>query len=180
MPKIINAGDDVVLTVDAEDGQYHINAAGLHNNPWPTPTSGLFGGEDNWIAVLCGTEYGPVTVRVQYLNAAPATATSEHWDMIGERDLVQDPADHPPTRWGRDIVTITEIYSDAVAVMAMPGGRYRARIHVRNRQESHNRNDPFTAIEEHLLIFWSVGSSTPPQTLTELDDYSTLVLGSGS
>lgn len=180
MPQTINFGDDVVLTVNAEDGQYHINAAGVHVDPWPTPTAALFGGEDNWIAVLCGTEYGPITVRIQVLDAAPGITTDDQWDMIGERDLVQNPGDHQPTRWGRDIVTITELYSDAVAVMAMPAGRYRVRIHVRNRQEAHHRNDPFTAFEEHYLIFWHADDSTAPRILTDLDEYGTVTVGDES
>ncbi|HJP77448.1 MAG TPA: hypothetical protein VJ914_24480 [Pseudonocardiaceae bacterium] len=180
MPQTINVGDDVVLTVNAQDGQYHINAAGLHTDPWPTPTATLFGGDDNWIAVLCGTEYGPITVRVRYLGVAPSITTGERWDMIGERDLVQDPGDHSPTRWGRDIVVITEIYSDVVAVIAMPPGRYRMRVHVRGRQEAHQRNDPLAAIEEHSLVFWRVDRATPPETLTDLDEYGNAILGAVS
>jgi hypothetical protein len=172
VPQTINAGDDVVLTVHAQDSQYHVNAAGLHDNPWPEPTASLFGGEDNWIAALTGTEYGPVTVRVQYLASAPPAVEVEHWDMIGERDLLQDPSGYPPTRWGRDVATIAEIYGDVVAVLAMQAGRYRVRLHVRNRQEAHQRNDPTTAIEQHLFQIWSAASAQPAQVLTDIDSYA--------
>jgi hypothetical protein len=169
-PQTIEPGDDVVLTINSQYGQYHIDAVTMHLDPWPTPTAGLFNGEEGWVGVLTGTAQGPVTSQVQYLRSSPS-AVLEGWDMVGERDLVHEPRENP-TRWGSDVITISETEGKVVAVLTAPPGRYRIRLHVRNRQEAHTRNDPTVAIENHLIQLWATESESPINILSELDTYA--------
>ncbi|GAA0970866.1 hypothetical protein [Actinocorallia libanotica] len=78
--------NDPVL-VTAQEGQYHIQDGPERLNPWPDPVEALTTGEDNWIAVITGTQWGPVTVHHRLLSKPP-TALDPDWDMIAERDIV--------------------------------------------------------------------------------------------
>ncbi|PKW16850.1 hypothetical protein [Saccharopolyspora spinosa] len=91
---------DVALSVRSMDGQYHIRSLPGMNDAWPISHDGLFVGEDNWVAVLCGTQFGPIELRVRKHDTTPEEI-DQGWDMSAEWSL--DCAE------GR--LTIQDIYS---------------------------------------------------------------------
>ncbi|MGI5171444.1 SAM-dependent methyltransferase [Spirillospora sp. CA-253888] len=154
--------DPRALTVTAQEGQYHIEAAADRNDPWPPPRDGLTTGEDNWAAVLTGTEWGPVTVHLQALQA-PSAHIAPSWEMIAERDLV--------TATG--IVEVRSIYLDnAAARLALTPGRYRLRIHVRGRALAAPYSVLETPLETHLIQLWPNPTAQDPVLLTGPDQYA--------
>jgi hypothetical protein len=160
---VINYGDDVVLDIRCTSGQYHVEANGDRDNPWPPSPDALTTGEDNWFAVLCGTAHGHVTVQVQLLAIAPKNDIDDTWEMVGERDI---------TVYGRGL-QIIEIDAPAPFHTIETGaGTYRARIHVRRRWEARQANDLATPIENHLLQIWPTKTPTEPSALRGPDRYA--------
>jgi hypothetical protein len=41
-----------------QDGQYYIEASGGRGGDWLDPQDGLTTGQDNWVAVITGTQWG--------------------------------------------------------------------------------------------------------------------------
>jgi hypothetical protein len=60
-----------VLTVTAMNGQYLVEASQRRGTPWPDPADALTTGEDHWMAVLTGTQHGPVTITVALAGEPP-------------------------------------------------------------------------------------------------------------
>jgi hypothetical protein len=157
----LHVGDDTVLTVIAMNGQYRIEADPEQDEDWPTPVNALATGEDGWVAVLTGTQFGPVTVQVQIL-AAPPESYETGWEMVGERDLHCD----------EDVIRIRDLFSnippDTVTVRP---GIYRLRIHVSSRAEA----SPFAVVEEpierHLVQMWAVPEPRDPVVLVGPDEW---------
>jgi uncharacterized protein YndB with AHSA1/START domain len=154
---------DVVLTIRAMDGQYHIRSSPGIDNMWPGTTDGLFVGEDNWIAVLCGTQWGPVTISIHGHNAYP-TEVDHDWDMAGEWTL------YCPT--GR--LTIQDTYSnDRPTAIDVPTGWVRLRLSVRDRSIAAQAPEPITEpIERHYLQYWPVSDREDPTVVHGPDDYA--------
>lgn len=160
----IRLGEELVLTVRAADGQYHLDTGVVHDNPWPDSVDGLTTGEAGWMAVITGVEWGPIAVRVQVRHAAPA-GTDLGWDMVAERDLIVG---------GRGIA-INEIYEAAPGYVcdAAPG-LHRVRVSVRGRGAQHGEGGE--SVEQHFLQIWPASSPTQPSTVHGPDRYGELYL----
>ncbi|GAA4876391.1 hypothetical protein [Saccharopolyspora cebuensis] len=136
---------DVVLRVNAMDGQYHIRSSPGVGDMWPASRDGLFVGEDNWVAVLCGTFWGPVDLSVRE-HDAPLGEVDRDWDMAAEWSL-----DCPEGTFA-----IHDIYSnDPPHVVEVAAGWTRLRLSVRGRTRAREVPEPVTVpVEQHLLELW--------------------------
>lgn len=158
--QILHVGDDAVLTVTAMHGQYRIEADPEQWEDWPDPVDALTSGEDGWIAVLTGTQWGPVTVRFQFRDSAPE-ALEPGWDMVGERDLVCDETE----------VRITDLFSNTPPhVVVVTPGRHRLRIHVADRAAAHPFGIVSEPIERHFVQMWATDQPADTVLLTEPDE----------
>jgi len=119
------------------------------------------------VAVLTGLYMGKIPVTAQALTAAP-DEPEDGWEVVGETDLdcpdgsiaVLDPN-------GSDYRQFGELAS------AGPG-RYRMRVHLRNRQQAEEEKE---SREEHLLLFWPVTEPAPARLLTPMDQYGRITSG---
>lgn len=149
------------LSVTAADGQYWLDASQLYDDPWPDPVYALFTGEEDWIAILTGTQYGPVTVHVTVTGTVPEQL-EPGWDMAGERDLLL-PA---------GTVRILTPASTPALQLQLDPGRYRVRIHVRGRSEAQPYGHLEEPLEEHHLVLWPTRQPQSPALLTGPDEYA--------
>jgi hypothetical protein len=109
--------DTQTVTVTAEKAQYCLESSSHRANEWPTPHNSLATGEDNWTAVLTGTQRGPVTVQLAVLDNRP-TVSQQGWDMIVERDIMSESGEI-------SVKNITD--PEPVHMLRLPVGRYRLR-----------------------------------------------------
>lgn len=152
---------EVVLTVNAADGQYHLESSPDRVDFWPSPTDGVTTGEDNWIAVLTGTEWGPVTVHI-HIRRQPPGAVAPGWDMAVERDITIDED---------NTLIVTDPYRHQIPVTIIDEpGTYRARIHVRDRDNAKNVGDTTEPIETHLIELWPATHRETPRILFGQDN----------
>lgn len=77
----------LTFVATVQDGQYYIEASGGRGGDWRDPQDGLTTGQANWVAVITGTQWGPVAVHLQSLSTAPASVEAG-WEMVVERDIV--------------------------------------------------------------------------------------------
>jgi hypothetical protein len=158
----IHLGDDTVLTIQAMNGQYRIEADPEQDDAWPDPVDALTSGEDGWIAVLTGTQHGPVAIRFEFLPAAP-DAVATDWDMVGERDLHCEDS----------VVRIKDLFSDAQPhVITVTPGIYRLRLHVSGRSAAASVRIVTEPIERHFIQMWPVAESSDPVLLVGPDDWA--------
>ncbi|MFI0468291.1 hypothetical protein ACH347_29770 [Saccharopolyspora sp. 5N102] len=145
--------DDVVLAVTVRDGQYHIRSLPGIDDMWPGSRDGLFVGEDNWVAVLCGTQWGPLELRVRRHDAPPG-GVDRDWEMAAE--------------WSLDCVegalSIQSLYgSNPPHTIDVPPGWVRLRLSVRGRQRAQEATEPLdAAAENHFLELWPVPERYDP------------------
>ncbi len=76
-----------MLVVHARDGQYHLRGSDGMDTMWPGTQDGLTVGEDNWPAVLCGTEFGQVEVTVHCLPGPPFAEDGWETNLHPSRQL---------------------------------------------------------------------------------------------
>jgi hypothetical protein len=159
---------DVVLTLTAREGQYHIHSSAGMDNPWSGTSDGLFVGEDTWVAILCGTQWGPVTASVRRHDARPAEIDSG-WDMVAEWTL----------ECPRGLLTIQALYSsEQVTAFDVPAGWVRLRVSVRNRYAASTTPEPIPEpIEHHHIQYWPVPDRQDPAVIHGPDDFASLYLG---
>ncbi|MFI5614091.1 hypothetical protein [Amycolatopsis sp. NPDC051903] len=155
----------MVLDLRSKEGQYHVDAGGAHEDDWPDPVAATTTGEDNWFAVICGTGWGPVTVRVQLLNQRPETApsTADPWEMVVERDIVAG----GPHMQLIEIMTPQPFHT----IEAGPG-RFRARIHTAHRAQAFQAGDLSEPVEHHWLQFWPADAPAEPSVLKGPDTFA--------
>ena len=158
----IQVGDDTVLTVQAMNGQYRIEANPEQDDPWPDPVDALTTGEEGWIAVLTGTQHGPVSIRFQFLATAPEMVETD-WEMVGERDLQCED----------DVVRIRDLFSDAAPqIITVSPGIYRLRVHVSGRSAAAPFGIVNEPIERHFIQMWTAQESSDPVVLVGPDDWA--------
>ncbi|MEU3622500.1 hypothetical protein BS329_03895 [Amycolatopsis coloradensis] len=158
-----DANESVVLEFPVQDGQYHIRASPGIDNEWPDSQFGLFVGEDNWIAVLCGTQYGKVRLTIQALEQAPAEI-DQSWDMAAEKTL-DCPAGH---------LTVQDLYSSSGPQrFEVAPGWIRLRISARHRASALARPefDP-SPVEHHLIQAWPTASQLEPELVYGPDEFA--------
>ncbi|MFJ1758674.1 hypothetical protein ACIOD2_00050 [Amycolatopsis sp. NPDC088138] len=160
---------DVVLTIPAMDGQYHVRTRPGVENDWPGSADGLLVGEDNWVTVLCGTQFGPVDLTVRRHPGRPAEAIAADWDMSAEWSLES----------ARGELLIRDIYSsNDPTIIATPTGWLRLRISVRGRlaasQVQGQINEP---VESHLLEAWPVDIREEPLVARGPDELAQYLVG---
>jgi hypothetical protein len=154
------------LTLAAADNQYQIQSDTHRENPWPDSPDGLLTGEDGWLAVVTGVEWGPVEVTVDYRTASPGTLPDDY-EMSAERDLVVEN--------GR--IGIREIYAPRAAeVLDAENGRYRVRVSASGRWEAFTVTSDSPA-ERHLVQIWRSDHPAEPATLTPPDRHAQNYLG---
>lgn len=156
----------LVLTVYSRDGQYQLRGQPGEENPWSDPVYGLFVGGDNWVTILCGTEWGPVAVTVHVHRAAP-DQVDRAWDMAAEWTL----------DCGDGQLDLRELYvADTPTRIMVPAGWVRLRVSVRGRHEAVSHSEPITeAIEQHLLEVWPVDDHLEPTELYGPDSMAPLL-----
>jgi hypothetical protein len=160
----------LVLTICVQDGQYHIHTRAVAGEPaWPDTSNGLLIGEATWVAVLTGTQWGPVTFTMRPLDRRPTTI-DPGWDMIAEWSL--DTAD--------GMLAIQATYGGGTTVTT-PGEWTRIRVSVRNRLAAARRNEAGEAVlnepvEEHLIQYWPTEHAEGPAVLAGPDDVATSLL----
>ena len=150
----------MVLVVAARDGQYHLRGSDGLDDMWPGTQAGLPVGEDNWLAILCGTEFGPVEVTVHCLSSPPPAENG--WEMIVERDLEVE-----------DAIVIRELYvQDQPSTVPATPGWNRLRISVRARYEAASTAALLESpVEQHLIQLWPVTTWTESQIIAGPDRY---------
>ncbi|MFJ4099825.1 hypothetical protein [Amycolatopsis japonica] len=158
-----DANQDVVLDFPARDGQYHIRTSPGIDNEWPDSQFGLFTGEDNWIAVLCGTQYGKVRLTVQILDNPPAKP-DRSWDMAAEKTL-NCPSGH---------LSLQDTYSSKDPIrFDIPAELITIRISTRNREQASTQpefTDP--PPEHHLLQAWPATTQREPELIYGPDQFA--------
>ncbi|MFR9730986.1 hypothetical protein ACL03H_17310 [Saccharopolyspora sp. MS10] len=155
--------DDVALTVSVMDGQYRIHSLSEMVEMWPGSQEGLFVGEDNWVAILCGTQWGPVDLRIRACGRPPGEV-ERGWDMVAEWSL--DCSD------GR--LTIHDLYSSEPpeAIDVVPGWM-RLRLSVRDRARASRTPEPLeTAVEHHFLQLWPAPNRQDPSVVHGPDEHA--------
>lgn len=130
---------------------------------WPGSQEGLFVGEDNWVAILCGTSWGPVDLFVRK-HDAPPEAVDQSWDMAAEWSL--DSA--------KGNMVIQNLYStDPPHVVDVDPGWIRLRVSVRDRKRANAAPEPLSAaLEQHLLELWPEPTRRDPTVVHGPDDYA--------
>ncbi|MDT8913731.1 hypothetical protein [Amycolatopsis sp. PS_44_ISF1] len=112
------------------------------------------------MAVLCGTQFGPVEVTLRLHHQPPAVDTVR-WDMSVERTL-QSPAGE---------LIVTSIYSGDPQTLTVPAGHLRLRVSVRNRAGASTLTTPPDAtVEHHHIDLWPVETDQPPQVVHGPDE----------
>ncbi|KAA9163960.1 hypothetical protein FPZ12_007970 [Amycolatopsis acidicola] len=159
----IEYGDDVVLEVRVSNRQYHVEANGDREDPWPYPADALTTGEENWFGVLCGTAQGPVNLRVQLLREKPADQLDERWEMVGERSISVD---------GKHLQIIEIAAPAPFHTLKTGAGEYRARISVAHRWEARQAGNVTKPLEEHFLQIWPADDLSDPVVLRGPDTYA--------
>ncbi|QRP47934.1 hypothetical protein [Amycolatopsis sp. FDAARGOS 1241] len=157
---------EVVLTVPVRDGQYHLRSAPGVDNMWPGTQDGIFVGEDNWVAVLCGTDWGPVELTVRVLPEPPDSVDAR-WDMAAEWTL--DGLGH---------LQIHDTYNTAtVADLDVPEGWIRLRLSARDRSlAAQAPEQPERPTEHHQLEIWPVSERLDPAVVLGPDDHARTLL----
>lgn len=163
----VTYGDEVVLTIDCKDGQYHLDAGGEHDDPWPEPDFAATTGEDSWFAVICGTDWGPVDVRFQLVHDLAEVPQSQlldaQWEMITERDI----------EVGVIPIEIIEMYTPQPYNRIETGaGLFRIRLHMANRMEARDSSDLTSPVERHWVLIWPTPEPAPPSLLRGPDTYA--------
>lgn len=160
---------DVVLTLTAREGQYHIHSSSGINNAWPGTNDGLFVGDDSWVAVLCGTQWGPITLNVRHHEVKPVSV-EQGWDMVAEWSM----------NCSRGRLTVQSLYGDEPEIFVPVSSEWvRLRVSVRNRMSGAEIQEPVAeAVEEHHLQYWPTPERESPAVLHGPDDFGTLYLQS--
>lgn len=162
--------DDVVLTIQIQDGQYHLHTGSSTGDPsWPDTPNGLLLGEETWLAVLTGTQWGPLVVTLQSLNARPVSI-DPGWDMAAEWTLNTPDSE----------ITLQTTYGGATTI-ATPEQWTRLRISVRNRRAAARRAELGEAVltepvEQHLIQYWPTTHVEDPAILVGPDEVATMLL----
>jgi hypothetical protein len=153
-----------VLTMKAMNGQYVIESSPERSDPWPAPFDALTTGEENWIAVLTGTEFGLVEIEVAITGEFPGWDPGQQgWDMVGERDLAVEHGE----------VLIHDLFSNIPPCRLQLGHRrYRLRIHVRGRAEAAPHGYLAEVLERHQILFVPTDEVRPPATLKGPDEWA--------
>jgi len=117
------------------------------------------------VAVTTGLHWGTVTVTARAVPSPPADL-DPGWDVAAETDLECPEGTISVCDWaGPD--------HRELGNLAITGpGRYRLRVHARNRQDAQERS-----AEEHHLLIWPTSHPAPPQLLTPMDAYGRLFNG---
>jgi hypothetical protein len=111
------------------------------------------------VVVITGLQWGKITVTAAAVPMAP-TELDPGWDVIAETDLECPEGVIAVSDWaGPDHPELGEL------AIAGPG-RYRLRVHARNRQAGEERSR-----EEHHLVIWPATEPAPPRLLTPMDAY---------
>lgn len=156
-----------VVTVSTADGQYRIEDPSQPvTNPWPTPTDGITTGENGWLVILTGVEWGPLDVTIQHLPAKPDKVLDD-WEIIAERSI-------NTTDTNLNIVTTS---LDLVHTISLGvRGWYTVRAHARGRMSRLARHHHTEGQEEHLLQLWPTAHKQAPTLLVGPDEYGKLLL----
>lgn len=156
------SNEEVILIVHAQDGQYHLRTGSDINEWWPDSPDGLLTGETEWIAVLCGIEFGPVEITLQ-LHEQPPPLDTEHWEMAVERTL------NCPDRE----MTIVEIYSGNAHNIPIPANLLRLRVSVRNRTTAAPLTiPPQEPVEDHRIDIWPTTNQEPTYIVHGPDEHA--------
>jgi hypothetical protein len=156
----IDPGERLTMTLHAE-GQYQFVSEQGFVDTWPTTKDGLTTGAEDWMSVLTGTRYGPITVELAHLENPPGEIQTDY-EMVVERDI--EVVDHK--------ISILELFRSAAGQFRTGFGVYRVRISVRQRQEAHDAAENGPPIEEHLIQIWVVPDISEPATLVGPDTYA--------
>ena len=122
--------------------------------------NGLVVAAHNLIAVLCGTEFGSVSVSLDWLPSNPGTPDLDPWDEIVEVSLDFEKGEG---------VLNSSLGVDPPAPPLSPGP-YRVRVHARGRDRGHALGDVDgrDLVEEHLVQAWP--APTASETRYKLTD----------
>jgi len=152
--------------IQAEDGQYLIEGGPERIDVWPDSATGLTTGEAQWIAVLAGTQHGPVNVAAHLLDTQPPLITGQ-WDMVVERDLTVTVG----------VVLITNHYRIGKPItIAVESRLHRVRIHVRGRNEAIRHNFLKEPLESHYIELWPAGEPKTEVILVGPDRAAAIIL----
>ncbi|WP_157430709.1 hypothetical protein [Actinomadura macra] len=156
--------DPRTYVVPVQDGQYYIEASGGRGGDWLDPQDGLTTGQSNWVAIFTGTQWGPVTLRLQSLPER-STDLETGWEMIVERDIV--------TADGG--LAVVSTYSAGSGGMKLPPGRGRLRIHVRDRAVALRHSKLESPLETHFIQVWPSSEPQAPAVLLGPDDVASQI-----
>jgi len=118
------------------------------------------------VAVITGLHDGRVTVTAQAVQAPPASL-DPGWDVAAETDLEFPDGVIVVCDWG------DPDHGELGPLAAGGPGRYRLRVHARNRRQVGQRQ----STEEHHLLTWPVTAPAPPRLLTPLDEFGRVFNG---
>lgn len=151
-----------------QDGQYNIHTSSGTELIWPDTNDGLFVGDDSWVAILCGTDWGRVTLSLRHLDGPPRSPHAE-WEMVAERSL----------DCANGTLTFQALYSnESSKAVQLPEGWVRLRVMVRNRMAAAEAHAENTApVEEHRVEYWAVENYQEPTIVRGPDAYGARRLG---
>ncbi|WP_372672695.1 hypothetical protein [Amycolatopsis kentuckyensis] len=151
------------------DGQYHVRTAPGVDNDWPGSADGLLVGEDIWLTVLCGTQFGPVGLTVRRYAGRPAQEPAAAWEMSAEWSL-ESPAGE---------LLIRDIYSsNEPTSIDMPTGWLRIRVSVYGRLRASQVTGQISEpVERHLLEVWPAKEREEPRVTGGPDELAGYLIG---
>ncbi|MFJ8158411.1 hypothetical protein [Streptomyces sp. NPDC094468] len=168
--RIVQSGS---VDIVAQYGHYVLEAGGERSGDDVPSHDGLLFGEAGWLAVICGSDFVPVSCRVEILKRMPP-AVDRGWDMVAEHDL-----DLP-----QGVLTVMSSQGHHPHLtLSNPPGVHRVRVHVRNRDQGLQITDTGSAVdispvnpEEHLVQLWPDTRPRPAETLLGPDPYAATYL----
>ncbi|WP_207222719.1 hypothetical protein [Herbihabitans rhizosphaerae] len=118
-------------------------------------------GEDNWMAVLCGVEWGPIDVTLELHDVGPDELEAG-WEIVSERSLY---VTSTIVDW---MSTDGQLFK---AISLATPGWHRVRVHATGRQSRKPKRHTDDGKEEHKIMIWPTSGPSGMQLLLGPDDY---------
>lgn len=152
---------DVGGAVEVGHHQFVVGAVDADFTQTRDEGQGLLASGPGFVLVRTGVATGPVRVRVQTLDAAPASEPDPRWEVVEEAPLTSR----------KPMVVTSEDGNPAEWLDPLPAGQWRVRAHARGRDILWDQDvaEPPEA-EEHLLQLWPTGPGRARQVLLRKTD----------
>jgi hypothetical protein len=152
------------LVVNVSDGQYRIEDTAVElDDAWPETEDQLTTGEDRWMAVIAGVEWGPLSVVVDTGDESPAEDFSA-WEAVAQRSIEVT----------GNVVHVLNTGGTVQHEIPLPRpGWYTVTVHARGRATRLGKGHDPNGAEEHLIRFRRADGPVPNRRLVGPDEFGT-------